>query len=151
MEPRIVTRPAVSVVGMKYHGRNEHDEIKQLWETFIPRVGEFTRFREPKIGYGVMDHYDERSGAFDYLAAFEASGEAEPPPGWERWSIPARTYAMFASTLPALSKTFHDIYDTWLPTSGYRRAAGPEFEYYDEHFNGDDDSTVYVCIPVMKE
>ena len=41
-------------------------------------------------------------------------------------------------------------YQQWLPTSGYQRAAGPEFELYDEKFNPQDPTaTLYLCVPIV--
>ena len=40
MEHQIVNKPGFTVVGMKYRGKNEHDEIKQLWGQFVPRIRE---------------------------------------------------------------------------------------------------------------
>ena len=36
MEPKLVHLPAFTVVGMKYRGKNEQNEIPQMWGRFIP-------------------------------------------------------------------------------------------------------------------
>jgi predicted transcriptional regulator YdeE len=61
MEPKIVRRPGLVVVGMKCRGKSEKNEIPQLWERFMPRVGEI-KGRADRYGFGVMDNYDERTG-----------------------------------------------------------------------------------------
>jgi AraC family transcriptional regulator len=51
--------------------------------------------------------------------------------------------------LPTLMETYRKIYQTWLPKSDYQRADGPEFEFYDENFDGSNpDSTMYLYIPI---
>ncbi len=40
MERKIESRPAFRVVGMKYRGKNEQDEIPGLWRAFAARVAE---------------------------------------------------------------------------------------------------------------
>jgi AraC family transcriptional regulator len=69
-----------------------------------------------------------------------------------QWAVPANTYAVFEATLPSLGQTFGQIYQTWLPASGYQPAAGPTFERYGEAFNPEDPtSTLSIYIPVEKK
>jgi AraC family transcriptional regulator len=65
--------------------------------------------------------------------------------------VPANTYAVFKTTLPTIGQTFGTIYNTWFPTSGYKQAAGPNFERYRETFNPDDPAPkLEIYIPVEK-
>jgi AraC family transcriptional regulator len=149
MEPKIINRPAFTVVGAKYHGKNENDEIPQMWGEFGPRMGEIKHVVDPHVAYGVMDNYDEESGTFDYLAGLEVESAVDLPEGMVGWEVPEQTYAVFTSTLPTLHETFQHIYETWLPQSGHQRAGGPEFELYDENFDPQDESSeMYIYIPV---
>jgi AraC family transcriptional regulator len=149
MEPKIVTKPAFTVVGMKYRGKNEKSEIPQLWEQFGPRICEIKHLADPHVAYGVMHNYDEESGEFDYVAGFEVSSVAEVPEGMVSWEVPEQTYAVFTCTLPTLMETFERAYKTWLPHSGYQRADSPEFELYDENFDSqDENSEMAIYIPI---
>lgn len=151
MEPKIVTKPAFAVVGMKYHGQNKHNEIPQLWGEFMQHTNIIERVVNPTVCYGACGTLDETTGDFDYLAAFEVSAEASAPEGMERWDIPASTYAVFTCTLPTIHEAFANIYNTWLPQSAYERASSPDFELYDETFDPNDpNSTLYLYIPVQK-
>ncbi|MGD2179429.1 MAG: GyrI-like domain-containing protein, partial [Anaerolineae bacterium] len=85
MEPNIVTQSAFTVVGMKYRGKNEQNEIPEMWEEFGPRMREIKHVVNPHIAYGVMHNYDEESGEFDYVAGFEVSSIAEVPEGMVSW------------------------------------------------------------------
>jgi predicted transcriptional regulator YdeE len=49
--------------------------------------------------------------------------------------------------LADIMQTMDQIYSNWLPNSAYRRVAAPDFEFYDEHFSGDD-SPMYVYVPI---
>ena len=40
MEHKLVKKTAFKIVGLKYHGKNENNEIMQLWMQFGPRIGE---------------------------------------------------------------------------------------------------------------
>jgi AraC family transcriptional regulator len=149
MDPKIVSRPAFTVVGLKYRGKNENKEIPQLWDQLMPRAGEIAGRVNPQVAYGVEGNFDMNSGEFDYLAGFEVSDENAAPAGMSVWRVPEQTYAVFACTLPTLMETMGHIYQTWLPQSGYQHGGGPEFEFYDEHFDPHDDrSTMYLYVPI---
>jgi AraC family transcriptional regulator len=150
MEPEIKSKPAFTVVGIKYRGKNENNEIPQLWFTLGPRINEIKHRVGP--AYGVMDNHDEESGAFDYIAGIEVDSSADIPEGMVSIDVPDQTYAVFTSTLPTLLKTYQHVCKTWLPQSDYRRADGPEFELYDATFNpADETSELHVFIPVTKK
>jgi AraC family transcriptional regulator len=148
MEPKIVTKPAFTVVGMKYLGKNETNEIPQLWEKFMPREGEIKQRANP-FGYGVMDNFDEKTGDFDYLAGIEVKDISDIPEGMESWQVPEQTYAVFGCNLKNIKQAFKQIYHQWLPKSGYQRAQGPEFEFYDDSFKPIEGKLdLYIYIPV---
>lgn len=148
MQPQITIRPSFIVMGMKYHGPNQHDEIPQLWRTFSPRMGEIQHIVNPTVSYGVMDNYDAPTGAFDYLAGMEVESADEMAADMTTQKIPAQTYAVFPCTLSTIAQTYDTIYQSWLPNSHYHRVDGPEFELYDEHFDlADPKSVMYLYIP----
>ena len=150
MEPEIKSKPAFTVVGMKYRGKNKDKEIPQLWFKLGPRMNEIKRRIGP--AYGVTDNYNEESGEFDYVAGIEVDSSADIPEGMVSIDVPEQTYAVFTSTLPKLFETYHQFYESWLPQSGYNRAHGPELELYDETFNpADENSILYIYIPVMRK
>jgi predicted transcriptional regulator YdeE len=151
MEPKIVSMPAFTVVGGFYRGRNENQEIPQLWRETGPRFEEIENMVGDYKSYGIMDNLDQATGNFDYVAGVGVSGTGELPEGMVSCSIPAATYAVVRCTLPTLTKAFHQVYDSWLPGSDYRRAPGPEFELYDSEFDAEDpNSPMYIYIPVEK-
>jgi predicted transcriptional regulator YdeE len=150
-EPKITSKPAYTVIGMKYRGKNEHEEIPQLWGKFMDRAGEIKDKIDPDICYGICDNYDEASGDFDYVAAFEVGGASETPDGMVKWDVPAQTYAVFTCTLPTIREAYDYAYKSWLPESGYQRTAGVEFELYDQEFDPRvPSSPMYLYVPVKK-
>lgn len=149
MEPKIVSRPAFAVVGVKYHGKNENDEIKQMWQDFGPRMSEIKHVVNSCVCYGVCANTDEESGEFDYVAGFEVESVADIPEGMESMEVPEATYALFTTTLPAIGETFHNANHTWLPQSGHRPTGGPELEVYGEEFDPQDPASTFgVYIPI---
>ena len=148
MEPQIVDKPAFIVVGMKYRGKNEHDEIQQLWGQFVARIGEIQHRDPGGPTYGVMSDFDEATGEFDYVAALPVHSADDLPAGMVSVELPAARYAVFDCTLPALSATYKQIH-RWLPQSEFEHAGTPEYEYYGPDFNPqDDNSLMSVYIPV---
>jgi AraC family transcriptional regulator len=148
MESKIVRRSEFVVVGMKYRGKSEKNEIPQLWQEFMPRAREIKHRANP-CGYGVMDNYDEKTGEFDYLAGAEVSDASQVPQGMESWRVPERTYAVFTCNLKNIKEAFQQIYRQWLPQSGCQRTQGPEFEFYDESFRPDQGKLdLYIYIPI---
>jgi AraC family transcriptional regulator len=145
MEPKILTVPAFTAVGMKYRGKNVNNEIPRWWdEVFLPRVDEI-KHRTP-IGYGIMGNYDAATGEFDYLAAFGVDRVEEIPQGMERWDVPEGKYAAFPTTLTTLGKTIPQI-EEWLPQSGYQRDMRWEFELYPADFAGGE-SELFYYVPI---
>lgn len=149
MKSNLVIRPSFTVVGMKYHGKNQNNEIPQLWGKFGPHMHEVNHVVHPGVAYGVLDNLDETTGEFDYMAACEVSGLSDRVNGMCMKVIPAQTYAVFPCTMATLRQTYDMIYGSWMPTSGYRHADGPELELYNERFDPMDvNSEMYVYIPV---
>lgn len=149
MEPRIISRPAFTVVGMHYRGKNEYGEIPQMWRQFGPRIGEIKHQVKHGVAYGVMGNYDHSMGEFDYVAGVEVDSVADIPEGMVSWEIPEQTYAVFSFPFAALREAYQYAYKTWLPVSDYQYADGPEFEFYPEEFNPDDEnSKMALYVPI---
>lgn len=153
MQPlRFTTLPAFTVVGLLYRGDNKNNEIPQLWDVFYPaRAAEISGKIQPNIAYGVEDNFDMQAGVWDYLAGYEVAPDATVPFGMTRKAVPAQTYAVFKTALSEIGATMDAIHQQWMPASGYRRPAGPEFEMYDEDFApplGKFD--LYIYMPVEK-
>ncbi|MBN1661511.1 MAG: AraC family transcriptional regulator [Anaerolineae bacterium] len=149
MEPRIVSKRAFTVAGLKYQGKNENNEIAGLWQSLGPRMGEFRNLADPEAAYGVMNNIDMGSGRFDYVAGVSVQEGADVPQGMSTVHVPEQTYAVFHTTLPALMDAFHLAYEEWLPASDYRRACGPEFERYGEAFDPQSpESEMEIWIPI---
>jgi AraC family transcriptional regulator len=146
MEPRIASLPAFTVVGIKYHGKNENNEIKQMWNDFGPRMGEI---KHKRACYGVCANEDNETHEFDYFAGFEVDSTDDIPEGMVSYEVPASTYAAFRTTLPAIGQTFDHAYQKWLPQSGYHCTDGPDLELYDEEFDpSDPESTFEIFVPI---
>ncbi len=152
MQPMIITKPAFTVVGLKYRGKNENQEISAMWGVANTRAEEIVAAAEG-LGeaYGICRDM-EADGVFEYLAGLEVKTIREIPEGMERWDVPEQTYAVFPCRLATIGEAYRYAFQEWLPSSGYKRGDGPDFEYYDETFEPDnaENSQLYVYIPVVK-
>ena len=152
MEPKIVVKPAFTVVGLLIHTKPMTQEIPALWGQFGPRMDEVQHLTEPGVSYGLMAHFDQTLDQLDYMAGEEVEKAVDLPAGMTHWDVPANTYAVFETTLPATGDTFGYIFNTWLPSSGYQQAAAPSFERYGETFEPTDQpSTLSIYIPIEKK
>ena len=149
MEPKIVSLPAFTVVGMMYYGKNQNNEISQLWSSFNPHIAEIKYIRDG--AFGLCQPPDE-TGAFRYLAGMSVARTDEIPEGMDVWSVPAQTYAVFSCTLPSIGQTYQYVFETWIPRSQYQYIPGIDFEYYDESFDpADANSLLKIYIPIKEK
>ena len=145
MEPKIVHKPAFTVVGMKHRGHNEN--MAPLWDQFLPRSQQILHRSVPLTAYGVIGNYDPQTGDYDYVASFGVDAVENIPDGMASWSVPEQMYAVFPTTLATVARVNDEAYGVWLPQSAYQGADGPMFELYDENFKSDSDPFyLYVAI-----
>ena len=136
MDPRIVNRASLVVVGMKILTKPMSPEIPELWPRFVSRIPEIGAILEPDVSYGVMEMIGGESGGLSYMAAVSvADHAAHVPHGMTLATIPGGQYAVFEFPLSEVGAAFGYIYETWLPASGYSQDESPIFERYDENFD----------------
>jgi predicted transcriptional regulator YdeE len=152
MEPKIVSLPAFQVVGVRYYGKNENQEISQLWQAGNQRFHEIKHITPGSDAYGIcVTPPDSPTGEFEYVAGFQVDSGEDIPQGMVSRQVPAHTYAVFThvGSLEKLRDTYTYIYQVWLPQSGYKLASGLDFERYDEDFKDfSPDSRFYIYVPI---
>ena len=149
-EPKIVTKPAFTVIGIKLRGKAEDSDYGALWDALVSRMDEIRGATTFYTAYGVEGNMDMSTGEFDYLAGFEVTPDSSVPPGMSHWDIPAQTYAVFPCTLSTIKETWQAASDIWLPQSGWRYGPGPDFELYPETFDPDQPgSEMFIYLPVQ--
>lgn len=150
MHPQFVTKAAFTVVGMRIDVTPKSPEIPALWGKFDPHIDEIPHVSEAHVSYGIMDHPDQTMTNMVYMAGLPVEKVENLPAGMTRWELPAGRYAVFETTLTAISETFDAIFHHWLPTSGCQISAAPYFERYDESFDpADPNSTLSIYIPLI--
>jgi AraC family transcriptional regulator len=136
MEPRIVERPAFHLIGMaERFTPATTSRIPELWARFVPRIADVP----DRVGghtFGVCVDADPATiedAGFRYVAAVEVARAGVPPDGLIALAVPASRYAVFTHTghVSRVGDTVKQVWGTWLPASGYRTLAAPDFELYD--------------------
>ena len=124
MDIKIVTQAAFAVVGLPHYGKNEHEEIPELWTDLGPRMDEIA---------------DKTGPAYGLCMPVEA------------WTVPEQTYAVFPCELSTIHEAYRYAFESWLPQSDYRHdQKGIDFELYTEEFDqATGDEGMYVYVPVV--
>ena len=68
MEPKLVTLPTFTVVGLRISGQPGSPDFSALWQNFLPRIGEIPFPSGGRVAYGLMDNFDQVDGKMDYMA-----------------------------------------------------------------------------------
>ena len=88
--------------------------------------------------YGAICGGDPQTETMEYLCGVEVQSFDALPKDLGRMRVPAVRYAVFfhEANVAAIQSTWREIFSSWLPSSGLRSANTPDFERYDERFNG---------------
>jgi predicted transcriptional regulator YdeE/DNA-binding transcriptional MerR regulator len=152
MEPKIITRPPFTMVGMRYFGNNQNQEISKLWGAANQHLDKLKNVNPEWGAIGLcITVPDAPAGEFEYVAGLVVSKVEDLPEGFVVREVPSYKYAVFThvGALTTLKDTYQYIYHTWLPQSGYELAGNIDFEYYDEDFKDfAPDSRFYIYVPV---
>ncbi len=151
MEPKIVRMDQFMVVGLRYYGKNEHQEITELWGRFNEHAAEIRHVAtQPNAAFGLCFTM-EPDGSFEYVAGLPVTELSDIPRGMVGKVVPAQTYAVMpAKGVQDIRAAYQSIHD-WLPASGYQAVPAPDFEYYGEAFDPSNlSSTLYIYFPVQK-
>ncbi len=151
MEPvKFETLPAFKVMGLKYRGKNENQEIAAMWGEFNKRADLIPNIGECAFGVCTMVS-DAPQGVFEYVAGLKVAADAIPPEGMVVVDVPENRYAVFEhrGAMELLGKTYHSIINEWFPRSGMKPTGGYDMEVYTEEFkNFAPDSVFYIYEPV---
>ncbi len=165
MDPRFVDTGQIFLAGFSFFGNpfdasaawTEENEIGRLWQrlfTYLGRYGERLKHAKQGVGYEVHLETDETAvmGHFEVFVGMEITQLAGVPVEMLVKILPASRYAVFTLTgNEIISDWPRQIYQEWLPASGYRAAHRYSFQWYDHRFKGMDnlaESTIEIYVPV---
>lgn len=150
MEPTIISKPAFRVVGMQHRGTFDNEELPALWQKFGERMGDVQGVADREYAYGLTTDMDMETSEIEYMAGVAVEPTANVPEGMVSVDVPEQTYATFSCTLATIQQAYEQFYHEWMPTSGYKRAPGPELELYGEDFDPTDETKqqMEICVPI---
>lgn len=160
MNPRIIDMPDTLLAGKRLRMSLTHDATVNLWSSFMPRRKEIKQaVNESLISVTVYDddfelHQFKPDTLFDKWACIEVSSQDELPEGFETYTIPAGSYAVFVyQGLPQMAmQFFRKIFMEYLPSSPYELANGPHFAVMGEKYKGNDPtSEEEIYIPIQRK
>lgn len=147
LQPQILEKPAATFVGLEESfisalspDATNFKVIGPLWQTFLQRAQQIPN----RIGhdmYGIMTSTPESKRThpheLQYLTAVAVSAVDSIPEGMIWRTVPDTTFAVFTHKGPitAIGDTVGQIYQQWLPQSGYEHSDIADIELYDHRFN----------------
>jgi AraC family transcriptional regulator len=167
MEPQLIERGEMVLVGMVYYGDpfksaggwSQENEIGKLWQRFEAywekHDDAFQHVVNPKVAYELHIGTDEFAETKEYyvMAGVQVSEIKSPPLPTFVKVLPPTQYAVFTLRGDEIRSNWHAaIYDEWLPGSGYREAFEVTIERYDgDRFKGADDpeSELDILVPIV--
>ncbi len=154
MEPKIVQKTEILLVGMVVYDEPSSGEFGRVWHRFMQHEAELPGVSPATDHYGVEFYTPdmEQTHKWFYMACAQVNNLDVIPIRMVAKRLPASTYAVYTvkGGLKNLGAGFRYVYDTWLPNSDYQVAHPYDFELYqDGRFKGDEeDSEVDIYIPV---
>ena len=152
----VTEKPEFHVLGMALEGipfMQGPKHIPQLWQKFVPRIGEIGQFAvKPHGEFGVMKDFDQETKTFKYLASLPVSSDASVPDGMEKWIVSAQTYIAIKCRLNTLMQAI-EFWKTWISNSEeYEYSGGVEFEWYPPGYHeAPDKNWMYYYFPIRKK
>ena len=138
MEPSIITRPAVKLVGIRNHYDDSDLSLPKLWSGFSPYRDQIPN-RANNESFGIYECYKEDGDTvnFSYICSAAVTNFDDVPEGMITRELPEQLYAKFIhqGSISDLDKTLKYIWGSWLPKSDYEYEEKPDFELYPPNYN----------------
>jgi len=152
MEPEIVNRSEMKVVGTPHQYQEEDLDVGPFWSDFQHKVNQIAN-RVGSDAFGIYEEYVESEDGvgFSYICCVEVSSFDDVPEGMISRVVPEQMYAVFRhkGSLSLLPETLKYIWGSWLPKSNYEYVEKPDFELYSPGIRPEDpDHILFLHIPV---
>lgn len=135
--PRVEEGRLLLIAGMsRRYSETTIAGIPSQWQQFVPHIGNIPS-KVANVTYGVCMNSDE-SGTIEYLCGVEVTSFDGIPKEFATVRLPAQRYAVFThhGHVSTIRATWEAIFRTGLPSLGATMADAPDFERYDERFDG---------------
>ncbi len=138
MEPQIITRPAIKLIGIANQYDNADLSLPRLWSAFKPYKNSIKN-RTSDNSFGIYESYIEQGEevSFSYVCCAAVENFDFIPRGMTTRELPEQLYAKFIHKGPisSLDKTLKYIWGSWLPKSNFDYVEKPDFELYPPNYN----------------
>ncbi len=130
MEPTILDKPVMKLVGILTTGKPDQLNYDDIWRNqFGSREAQIKPYSIDQAYYGAWT--SDNQGQQAYLAGMAVQEIPAVPESCALVELPAAKYAIFPCSLSTISATYNEIYGQWLPNSPYEFAEGSsDYEYY---------------------
>jgi predicted transcriptional regulator YdeE len=111
------------------------EEIPRQWDEFV-KLGKLPG-QVGTTAYGAICGGDAKKQTMEYMVGVEVQSFDAVPKDLGRMRVPAARYAVFLheGNVATIQETWKQIF-SWLPKSGMQSNQTPDFEVYDERFDG---------------
>lgn len=111
-------------------------DIPRQWDDFV-KLGKLPG-QVGTTAYGAICGGDPKTQTMEYMCAVEVKSFEGVPKELGRMRVPAARYAVFLheGNVATIQGTWKQIFSSWLPKSGMQSNETPDFEAYDERFDG---------------
>ncbi|WP_417431176.1 AraC family transcriptional regulator [Kiloniella sp.] len=157
LEPDIIKKETFYIIGISDDfGSDTGKSVPDLWKQVRYRYSEINHSKNGHA-YGLCLKGSPES--FTYMAALEVDDLNSVPSGMQGFVIQEADYAVFTFAIDdktpiedQFSKVYQTIWGNWLPNSNYEYANTPDFELYNNRFDGNTATgQVDIWIPVIKK
>ena len=166
MEPRIIDQGPITLVGFSFFGDpfatsggwTEENEIGRLWHRFTTYLESHSshihHVKDKDASYEVHIEHDETAekGHYERFVGVEVEELEDVPTQLLIKILPQTTYAVFTlKGQQIVSDWSKDIFQEWMPGSGYQAAYKYSLQRYDRRFKGLDnldESVLDVYVPI---
>ena len=155
MQPKILTRPEMTLVGIVGTGSTVSDvDIAGLWKRFISLSQLIAHQVDPEKGYELHIHQATSPQMHFCLVGVAVKKIEALPIEIFAKVVPAGRYAVFTHTFShgGFGEAFKAVY-AWLEGSPYQFAHPFDIQVYDERFKGADDSesVIEILVPIEEK
>lgn len=150
MQPKIVEKEEIKIIGPLYYGDNKNNEIPIFWKNNFGEVSSLNTKRGNGC-YGFCFHTSDYSekGLFYYMPSVEVENFTIIPKNSVAKTVPKHKYAIFTHNgeIEKLGETYKYIHGTWFPNKLYQLNEDYDFEYYNTDSDGND--VIEIHIPII--
>ncbi|BBM00928.1 GyrI-like domain-containing protein [Microbulbifer sp. GL-2] len=154
MEPQIISRPVMQLVGVAQEYDHENLSLPKLWSAFRPYRDKIPN-RISDESFGIYECYEEAADEirFNYICCTPVAELTHVPEGMVARELPEQLYAKFVhrGSITTLEQTLKYIWGSWLPKSNYDYIEKPDFELYPPRYQVTSPAAeMYFHIPVKE-